>query len=317
MWRYATSADAARDALRLSSAMTFKAAAAGVPLGGGKGVICAEPGAPPAGELRRAMLLDFADTVNVLEGAYITAEDVGTSTDDMCVIAEESEHVAGLPASDGGSGDPSPVTALGVEAAMQAACAHRFGTPDLEGRTVAIIGIGRVGFHLARLLSKAGAKLILADIDEQKRTLAEQLPGARWADPNVALLAEVDVLAPCALGGVINGSNVSLLRCQVICGSANNQLSHDGLADDLAALGILYAPDFVANAGGLINIAVELDDYDRNKALRRAEGIGPKMDQLLTRADQAGTTPLEAAYELARERLSATPGQRAAERAAA
>ena len=137
---------------------------------------------------------------------------------------------------------------------MRAACAHRFGSPDLEGRTVAIVGIGRVGFHLARLLSRAGAKLILADIDEQKRALAEQLPGARWADPTVALLAEADVLAPCALGGAINPSNIALLRCKVICGSANNQLSHDGLADDLAALGILYAPDFVANAGGLINI---------------------------------------------------------------
>jgi leucine dehydrogenase len=317
LWRYASSADAARDALRLSRAMTFKAAAAGVPLGGGKGVICAEPGAPPAGNLRRAMLLDFADTVNVLEGAYITAEDVGTTTDDMCAIAEESEHVTGLPPSRAGSGDPSPVTALGVEAAMRAACEHRFGSPDLEGRTVAVVGIGRVGFHLARLLSEAGAKLIVADIDEQKRALAEKLPGARWADPNVAVLAEVDVLAPCALGGAINGANVSRLRCRVICGSANNQLSHDGLADDLAALGILYAPDFVANAGGLINIAVELEGYDRDRALRRAEAIGDKMQQLLAHADESGTTPLAAAYERARERLSASAEAPAAGRLAA
>ena len=184
-----------------------------------------------------------------------------------------------------------------------------------EGKTVAIVGVGRVGFQLARRLSRAGAELILADIDESKRALAEQLPGARWADPNVALQAEVDVLAPCALGGAINGSNVGLLRCQVICGSANNQLSHDGLADDLAALGILYAPDFVANAGGLINIAVELEGYDRGRALRRAEGIGHTMGELLGHADEAGMTPLAAAYELARRRLSTKPA--GARRAAA
>ena len=137
------------------------------------------------------------------------------------------------------------------------------------------------------------------------------------SDPNVAVLAEVDVLAPCALGGAINGANVSRLRCRVICGSANNQLSHDGLADDLAALGILYAPDFVANAGGLINIAVELEGYDRDRALRRAEAIGDKMQQLLAHADESGTTPLAAAYERARERLSASAEAPAAGRLAA
>jgi leucine dehydrogenase len=317
LWRYASSADAARDALRLSRAMTFKAAAAGVPLGGGKGVICAEPGAPPTANRRRDMLLDFADTVNVLEGAYITAEDVGTSADDMLVIAEASEHVAGLPRSHGGSGDPSPVTALGVEAAIRACCAHRFGADDLKGRVVAVVGVGRVGSQLARRLSRAGAKLILADIDERKRALTEELPGARWVDPNVAIQADVDVLAPCALGGAINPSNVGRLRCRIICGSANNQLAHDGLADDLAELGVLYAPDFVANAGGLINIAVELEGYDPDRALRRAEAIGKTMEQLLKHAGEAGTTPLAAAYELARKRLSVSPRATAARRRAA
>ena len=308
LWRYA---------LRLSRAMTFKAAAAGVALGGGKGVICAPPGAPPSGKLRRDMLLDFADTVNVLEGAYITAEDVGTSTDDMCVIAEASTHVSGLPPGHGGSGDPSPVTALGVDAAMRAACAHRFGSADLAGRRVAVVGVGRVGAHLARRLAEAGAELILADIDEEKRALAEEL-GAAWADPNVALLADVDVLAPCALGAAINGGNVSRLRAHIICGSANNQLAHDGLADDLAELGILYAPDFVANAGGLVNIAVELERVDPERARRRAEGIGAKMAELLVHADEAGITPLAAAYELARKRLAGSPGRRRpAQRAAA
>lgn len=178
MWRYASSADGARDALRLARAMTFKAAAAQVPLGGGKGVICAPPGDPPSGALRRDMLLDFADTVNALDGSYVTAEDVGTSSSDMIVIREGTEHVAGLPESHGGSGDPSPVTALGVESAMRACCAHRFGSPDLEGRVVAVVGIGRVGSQLARRLAATGARLLLADIDERKRALADELPAA-------------------------------------------------------------------------------------------------------------------------------------------
>jgi leucine dehydrogenase len=306
MWRYASSADGARDAMRLSRAMTFKAAAAGLPLGGGKGVICAPPGRTPTGGLRRDMLLDFADTVNVLEGAYMTAEDVGTSSDDMVVIAERSQYVTGLPPSEGGSGDPSPVTALGVRAAMRACCEKRFGSPELEGRTVAVVGVGRVGAALAHLLSEAGAELVLADIDEQKRSLADKLPRARWADPNVALQEEVDVLAPCALGGAINESNVDRLRCQIVCGSANNQLAHDGLVEDLAAHGILYAPDFIANAGGLINVAAELEGYDEERARRGAADIERTMARLLADAELLGTTPLAAAYELARQRLGAS-----------
>jgi leucine dehydrogenase len=304
LWRYASSADGARDALRLSRAMTFKAAAAGVSLGGGKGVICAEPGRTRTGKRRREMLLDFGDTVNVLEGAYMTAEDVGTSSRDMTVVAERTSHVRGLPRSRGGSGDPSPVTALGVEAAIRACCEWRFGSRELTGRTVAVIGVGRVGSRLARRLSRAGAKLILSDIDEGKRALARELPGARWADPNVAMQADVDILAPCALGGEINEANVGRLRCQIVCGSANNQLSHEGLAEDLEAHGILYAPDFIANAGGLINIAVELEGYDRTRARQRAAAIEQTMAGLLTDAERARNTPLAAAYQLARGRLA-------------
>jgi leucine dehydrogenase len=303
MWRYASSADGARDALRLARAMTFKAAAARVPLGGGKGVICAEPGPPPAGEWRRDMLLDFADTVNVLDGAYLTAEDVGTSSADMLTIREGTPHVSGLPESAGGSGDPSPMTALGVESAMRACCAHRFGSPELEGRLVAVVGVGRVGSQLARRLSDAGARLLLADVDEAKRALVDELPRATWCDPNVALQAEADVLAPCALGGVVNESTVGRLRCAVVCGSANNQLAHDGLAEDLVAQDVLYAPDFVANAGGLINIAVELEGYDRARATELVQGIEDTMDELLDEAEATETTPLAAAYRLARRRL--------------
>jgi leucine dehydrogenase len=305
MWRYQSSAEGARDALRLSRAMTLKAAVAGVPLGGGKGVICADPGRPPKGRRRRDMLFDFADTVNALDGRYVTAEDVGTSAADMAVLARQTPHVTGLSRKKGGSGDPSPYTALGVEAAIRACCEHRFGSSGLEGRSVAVVGVGRVGSRLAKRLSRAGARLLLADIDGSKRALAATLPRTRWTDPSTALQADVDVLAPCALGGAVDEVTVGRLRCQVVCGAANNQLAHDGLAEDLAAHDILYGPDFVANAGGLINIAVELEGYDPRRARRRVLGIGNTMREVLEHAAAEGVTPVEAAYGLARARLAA------------
>jgi leucine dehydrogenase len=306
MWRYESSADAARDALRLSRAMTFKAAAAGLSLGGGKAVISLPPGPPPRGRARRAVLEDFGDTVSVLEGAYVTAEDVGTSSRDMSVIAERTKWVSGLPRGRGGSGDPSPITAIGVDAAMRASCHRVFGSSSLKGRTIAVLGAGRVGSRVARLVSRAGAKVLLTDIDESKRSVARELKNTRWTDPTTALLADVDILAPCALGGVIDGHNVDRLRCTIVCGAANNQLAHDGVADDLAARGILYAPDFIANAGGLINVATELDPegYDAARTKRRALGIEETMEHIYDEADQASVTPLVAAYALARRRLA-------------
>ncbi len=306
MWRYESSADAARDALRLSRAMTFKASAAGLSLGGGKAVINVPPGPAPSGRARRDILADFGDTVGILEGNYWTAEDVGTGARDMTVIAKETRYVTGLPRSSGGSGDPSPFTALGVEAAMRSSCQRVFGSTSLKGRTVAIIGAGRVGSRLARLLSRAGAKLLLADIDERKRSLAKELKNTRWTDPSTALLAEVDILAPCALGGAIDEWNVSRLRCGLVCGSANNQLAHEGLGEDLATQGILYAPDFIANAGGLINVATELDPegYDAARVKRRVLGIEETMDQIYDEAEREGVPPLVSAYALARRRLS-------------
>src|ERR671935_1177085 len=270
MWRYESGADGAGDALRLSRAMTFKSAACGLDLGGGKGVICLEPGRAPTGKTRRDVLLDFADTVNVLEGNYITAEDVGTGASDMSVIAEVTKYVTGLGRNHGGSGDPSPYTAMGVEAAMRACCEKVFGSADLKGRTVAVVGAGRVGSQLAKRLAKAGTKLLVADIDESRRMRVADLPETSWTDPSSAMLAEVDIVAPCALGGVIDQVNVGRLRCRIVCGSANNILAHEGLAEDLHAEGILYAPDFIANAGGLINVALELDGYEAAKAEERA-----------------------------------------------
>jgi leucine dehydrogenase len=304
LWHYKTTEDAARDALRLARGMTYKAAAAGLELGGGKGVVCAPDGPPPTGSERRALLLDFADLVESLDGRYVTAEDVGLSPDDLVVMSERTEHLTGLPPSHGGSGDPSPFTAVGVEAAMRACVRERFGSPELAGRRVAIVGPGHVGERLARRLADAGAELVLSDIDDGKRELAAELD-ARWLDPSDAMLVECDVLAPCALGGAIHEANAKLLRCEIVCGSANNQLATEGLDGTLAEEGILYAPDFIVNAGGLIHVYREIRGYSQEHARELALGIEGTMGGILEAAAERSITPLRAAGELARERLEA------------
>lgn len=302
MWTYDDSLAALRDVLRLSRAMTYKQAVADLPLGGGKGVIMVTPHVLLSPERRHAALLDFADTVEALDGAYITAEDVGTSSRDMNVIAERTKHVAGLARSRGGSGDPSPFTALGVEYAIRACCERVFGSGSLRGRSICVIGTGHVGSRLAKRCLRAGAKLALADVDDSKRRLADQL-GAVWTTPERALEAEVDVLAPCALGGILSEDTVPLLRCRVIAGAANNQLADDRVADLLTARRILWAPDFVANAGGVINIAEELRGYDAADARRRVRSISDTLRQIFDDSESIGATPLTAAMELARKRL--------------
>src|SRR4051794_29878088 len=204
--------------------MTYKSAVAGLPLGGGKGVIVLPPGRPLDAQLRRAALLDFGETVERLGGTYITAEDVGTSTRDMTVIARTTSHVSGLSRRTGGSGDPSPFTALGVLHAIEATVERAFGSPSLKGRSAAVVGLGHVGLRLAQLLSKAGAKLVVADIDRAKKAEADKL-GARWATPAKAMTAPVDVLVPCALGGVLDHESVPGLQTPAIAGAANNQLA--------------------------------------------------------------------------------------------
>ena len=303
LWHYADAVDGIRDALRLARGMTFKAAVAGLDLGGGKGVICA-PAEPPTDVRRRAMLLDFGDLVASLGGRYITAEDVGTTPADLAVIAERAVYVTGLDAERGGSGDPSPFTALGVVSAMRACLRVRFGSGELRGRKVAIAGLGHVGAKLARRLADAGAELVVSDLDRGKRAIAESL-GARWIEPEHELLAECDILAPCALGGVIDREIVPLLRCEVICGCANNQLAEDGIADALAERGILYAPDYVVNAGGLIHVYKEIRGYTEAEATELVRGIEATLDRVLAIARQGSITPLAAAERLARERLGA------------
>lgn len=314
MWHYGDARAAVRDALRLSQAMTFKSAVAGLPLGGGKGVIMApDPAAPGSQHRRRGRradaLRDFADTVEALGGSYVTAEDVGTSSRDMQLIASQTSHVTGLSRRHGGSGDPSPWTALGVESAIRVCCERVFGTPSLEGRTIAISGLGNVGGRVATACAKAGATLLVTDIDARKRALADGL-GARWVKPGEALTAPVDVLAPCALGGLLDHESVTRLGAPIVAGAANNQLAGDDVAALLAARGVLWAPDFVVNAGGIINISVELEPegYDPRRAGRLVRGIGDTLRGIFDDAADRAVTPLDAAMVLAHRRLAEAVG---------
>jgi leucine dehydrogenase len=300
LWCYRTPGDAVADALRLSQAMTMKAAAARLDLGGGKAVMCADN--ERSAERRRRLLLDLGDVVESLDGRYITAEDVGTGTEDMAVIRERTSHVVGLPPSLGGSGDPSPLTARGVEAAIRACCERRYGSTDLSDRSICVVGIGHVGARLVERLVRAGCRVLATDIDAGKRVSAEQL-GAIWIDADAPMTTACDVLAPCALGGAIDAGNVDQLRCEIVCGSANNVLADESLAESLHERGIVYAPDFIANVGGLINVYSEIHDLDRARRKQLVDGIGETIAHILAEAEERGTTPLEAARQLAAERL--------------
>jgi leucine dehydrogenase len=306
MWTYDEPLTAMRDALRLARGMTFKAAVADLALGGGKGVIMLRTDeGRPSEERRRAALQDFADTVELLDGRYITAEDVGTSEEDMTLISETTRHVVGLSEEHGGSGDPSPYTALGVEVSIRTACERVWGTDSLDGRSVSVIGLGHVGGILARSLAAAGADLVLSDINPDKRALADEL-GADWTDPASGLTANVDVVAPCALGGVLNHETIPVLRCKVVAGAANNQLATDAMAELVAERGILWVPDFVANAGGLINVFAELGEegYSAERAEAQVRGIAATLREIFDNAAASGATPLAEAMELARRRVA-------------
>ena len=306
MWHYDDSRAAVRDVLRLSRAMTFKSAVAGLPLGGGKGIILApDPLSPARRGLRADALRDFGDTVEALGGSYITAEDVGTSSRDMEVIASTTKHVTGLSRRRGGSGDPSPWTALGVEAAIGVCCERVFGSESLGERTIVIAGHGHVGARVAKLCADAGATHLVTDIDPSKRSIADEL-GARWIEPDEALGSAADVFVPCALGGVLDHDSVTRLGAPIVAGAANNQLAEDDVAELLSARGVLWAPDFVVNAGGIINISVELEPggYDPRRARRRVRGIGDTLRRIFDDAHATAASPLTAAMALARERLA-------------
>lgn len=236
----------------------------------------------------------------------MTAEDVGTGAGDMVTISERTDHVVGLPIDRGGSGDPSPYTAQGVEAAMRACARSLWGSGELAGTRVAIVGLGHVGSALARRLAARGAELILADVAGARVAVAAELE-ASWVTPEEALASECEILAPCALGGVVGEDTIERLRCAAICGAANNQLDGESIADSLAARGILYAPDFVANAGGLISVYRELRGHEAGETGALVERIEDAMVAVLAEARKSGVTPLEAAAVVAERRLAAAP----------
>jgi leucine dehydrogenase len=297
-WHYATDAEAIVDALRLSRGMTYKNAVAGLNLGGGKSVIIGDNRTPNREMIFRA----HGRFVDSLGGRYVTAEDVGTSTGDMDFVHMETDYVAGLA---GASGDPSPVTAHGVFRAIQASACYRWGSDSLEGKTIAVQGCGNVGYHLARDLHRAGAKLIVADIDAErvKRVVAET--GARAVPVDDIVAQQADVYAPCALGGGINDRSIPQLRVEIVAGAANNQLLEDRHGDELEAKGILYAPDYVANAGGVINVYSELAGWSRERSLRKADEIYHTVLNVFEIAKQDGIPTYQAADRLAERRIAA------------
>lgn len=297
---YGDEARALHDVLRLSRAMTQKAALAGLAQGGGKAVIIGDPQVVKT----PALLRDFAAAVDSLQGRYITAEDVGTTQADMDLIRETTRFVAGTATSRGGSGDPSAATAVGVVLSMEAAAA-RLWDDGLVGRTVCVLGAGKVGGEIIRLLVERQAVVIAADVDRVKAEQALRLGASRVVDPSEALSTNADVLCPCALGGLLTEEVVSALPCALVVGAANNQLARAEVADALATAGILYVPDFLANAGGIINIAEESGGYDRARALQAVGRIGATTTAVLERAASCGITPLAAAEELVAQRLAA------------
>lgn len=301
MWPYASEADAVTDVLRLAKGMTYKAAMAGLPYGGGKTVIIGDPRTDKTRELFRAL----GRAIESLGGRYYTGEDVGTSPADMDWAGEETAYVLGR--ATGGSGDPSPVTARGVWLGVRAAVKHRLGRDDLAGLRVAVQGLGHVGYNLARLLAQDGANLIVADLDPTRTARAAREFGAHVVGSTEVLAAEADVLAPCALGGVINDDTLPELSCTIVAGAANNQLLEDRHGDALHERGILYAPDYVINAGGLINIAEELrpGGYDRARALARVQTIATTLAEVFERAGREGVSTHRIADRIAEERIEA------------
>ena len=300
-WNYASDEEAIIDALRLARGMTYKNAVAGLNLGGGKSVIIGDNRTTSREMIFRA----HGRFVDSLGGRYVTAEDVGTGTLDMDFVHMETNYVAGL---QNASGDPSPVTARGVFRAMQATAKFRWGSDDLSGKTVAIQGCGNVGYNLARELHAVGAKLIVADIDAErvKRVCADT--GARAVSVAEILDQDADILAPCALGGGLNDDTIPKLRVALVVGAANNQLLEDRHGDMIEERGITYAPDYVVNAGGVINVYGELAGWDRTRSLRKADEIYQTILGVFEIARADGVTSHVAADRLAERRIQAVRG---------
>lgn len=302
MWSFASEEDALRDVLRLSRGMTYKAAVAGLNLGGGKAVIIGDAKKDKTEQLFRS----FGRYVDSLGGRYITAEDVGTSVRDMEWVRMETQHVTGISRALGGSGDPSPVTAFGVFHGIRASMKFITGKDDLSGKKVAIQGAGQVAYHLAKHLVQSGAKVTVCDIDADRVKFVTSDTGCSAVSPEEIYDLDCDVFAPCALGATVNAKTLPRLKCKVIAGAANNQLEDDKIAAPMIQdKGILYAPDYVINAGGLINVANELEGYNADRALQHAEGIFNILQRVYSAASEGKIPTYKAADNLALERIAA------------
>ncbi len=301
LWNYQSHQEAVIDALRLSRGMTYKNAVAGLDAGGGKAVIIGTTALKSEALLRR-----FGQFIDTLGGRYVTAEDVGMTTADMELIAKETKSVTGLPESKGGGGDPSPVTAYGVYMGMKAAAKSAYGSDDLSGKTVWVQGVGNVGSHLVELLHKEGANIKVSDLNEDRLVqISGKIPLEVISGHKMDL--DIDIYAPCALGATLNDQSIPLLKCQVVAGGANNQLQDEiKHADMLKQRGIVYAPDFLINSGGIINVYSEYQgNYQRDMAYQKTEKIYDTCWELIQRAQNEGITTHQAAVKIAEDRISA------------
>ena len=300
MWPYASEAEALADALRLSQAMTYKSAAAGLNLGGGKGVIIGDPRTEKTEGLLRA----WGRFVDTLGGRYLTTTDVGTTGRDLESVHQETQHVVGLDVTLGGSGDTSIMTGLGIYMGMKACAAHAWGGDSLRGKTVAMQGFGKVASHTAEHLLEDDARIIATDISEAALDKARKM-GVHIVDPDDIYDVDCDIFAPCALGGVINAETIDRLRCRIVAGGANNQLATPEDGEDLHRRGIIYAPDFLINAGGIINAAAEIGQpYNPDRSRQQTERIYEQMAAVLTTSSKKDISTARAADLLAEKRLN-------------
>jgi leucine dehydrogenase len=300
-WNYRTDEEAIVDALRLSRGMTYKNAVAGLNLGGGKSVIIGDNRTTSREMIFRA----HGRFVDSLGGRYVTAEDVGTTVEDMDFVHMETTYVTGIGSK---SGDPSSVTAHGVFRAIEASACQKWGSDSLEGRTIAVQGCGHVGFHLAKELHAAGAKLLVTDIDATRIKRVVDATGATVVGLAEIYSVQADIFAPCALGGIINDDTIPQLQVEIVAGAANNQLLEDRHGDVLEERGILYAPDYVANAGGVINVYSELTGWSRDRALRKADEIYETVLSVFRMASDTGIPSYKAADRVAEQRIAAVRG---------
>ncbi|MFB4166415.1 branched-chain amino acid dehydrogenase [Virgibacillus sp. JSM 102003] len=306
MWTYDSEADAIEDALRLAKGMTYKNAAAGLNLGGGKTVIIGDPKKDKNPELFRA----FGRYIQSLNGRYITAEDVGTTVHDMDLIHMETDFVTGISPEFGSSGNPSPVTAYGVYKGIKAAAMEAYGNDSLEGKTVAVQGVGNVAYTMCEYLHKEGAKLIVTDINKEAVQRAVDAFGAKAVGPDDIYAVDCDIYAPCALGATINDDTIPQLKAKVIAGSANNQLKSTEHGDIIHEKGIVYAPDYVINSGGVINVADELNGYNQHRAMKKVETIYDSLTRVFEISKRDNVPTYVAADRMAEERIKSVSTSR-------